>query len=114
MWFVLSPGRKERPLGPPPHVAFYMTTAGSRTCRGWGFPRLDRSLLSLPTLEHHLMGFNRLGALVNVDHQAELKVSSHAQVFNSLWAFQPVCIELVSRDCEPSLPLLSISLSLYG
>ena len=66
------------------------------------------SLLSLPALEHHLVG---LGALENVDRQAESKVSSHANVFDSMWAFQPVHFELGSRDCQPSLPLLSLFLS---
>ena len=50
-------------------------------------------LLSLPALGHHLVG---LGVLVNVDRQAESKVSSHAHVFDSMWAFQPVRFELVS------------------
>ena len=41
---MLRPGRKERPEDPPPHVTCYTTTASSRTCRGWGFPRLKRVL----------------------------------------------------------------------
>ena len=47
--------------------------------QGW-----TASLLSLPALEHHLVG---LGVLVNVDRQVESKVSSHAHVFDSMWAF---------------------------
>ena len=69
--------------------------------QGW-----TASLLSLPTFEHHLVGF---GVLVNADRQAKSKVSSHPHVFDSLRAFQPVRFELVSRDCQPSLPLLSLS-----
>ena len=38
--FLLRPRTKERPKGPPPHVVCYPTTASSRTCRGWSFPRL--------------------------------------------------------------------------
>ena len=67
------------------------------------------SLLGLPALEHHLVGF---GVLANVDRQAESKISSHAHVFDSMWAFQPVRFERVFRYCQPSLPLLSPSLPL--
>ena len=78
--------------------------------QGW-----TASLLSLPALEHHLVG---LGVLVNVYRQAEsiAKVSSHADVFESMWANQPVRFELVSRDCQPPLRFslsLSLSLSLF-
>ena len=38
---VVSAEAKERPEGHPPHVARCTTMASSRTCRGWGFPRLD-------------------------------------------------------------------------
>ena len=54
---VLRPRRKERPLGPPPHVVCCATTASSRACRGWGFPRLvcltaePSSLGTPPTLD---------------------------------------------------------------
>ena len=95
--------RKERPK------ALHFMSCGTRRRRalvlvavgasqGW-----SASLLSLPALEHRLVG---LGVLVNVDRQAESKVSLHAHVFDSMWAFQPVRFELVSRDCQPSPPLL--------
>ena len=84
--------------------AFVFVAVGAS--QGW-----IASLLSLPALEHHLVG---VGVLVNVDRQAESsKVSSHADVFDSMWAFQPVRFELVCRDHgQPSLPLLSLSLAL--
>ena len=54
---VLRPRRKERPEGPPPYVVCCATTASSRACRGWGFPRLvcltaePSSLGTPPTLD---------------------------------------------------------------
>ena len=72
----------------------------------WTASLLSRSSLGTPS-----SGFN-LGVLVNVDRQADSKVSSNALIFDSMWAFQPVRFELVSCDCQPSLPLLSLSLSL--
>ena len=55
-------GRKERPEGPPPHVACCTTTASARTCRGWGFPGLD----CLTAEQNHLVD---LGVFVEVDRQ---------------------------------------------
>ena len=37
---VLRPGRKDRPDCPPPHAVCCATTASSRACLVWGFPRL--------------------------------------------------------------------------
>ena len=54
---VLRPRRKERPKGPPPHAVWRATTASSRACHGWGFPRLvsftaePSSLGTPPTLD---------------------------------------------------------------
>ena len=76
----------------------------ARASQGWTV-----SLLSLPALGHHLVG---LGVLVNFDRQAESKASSHGDVFDSMWAFQPLRFELVCLDCKASLPFLSLSLSL--
>ena len=72
--------------------------------QGW-----TASLLSLPVLEHHLVS---LGVFVDVDRQESqtkvTKVSLHAHVFDSMFVFQPVRFELVSRDCQPSLQLISL------
>ena len=68
------------------------------------------SLLSLPALEHHLVV--GLGVLVNVDRQAESKVSLHDHVFDSMWAFHPVRFELVSRHGLPTITPAFLSLSL--
>ena len=78
--------------------------------QGW-----NTSLLSLSALEIHLVG---LGVLLNVDCQAESKVSSHVDVFDSMWPIVGLAasslrgIRIVSCDCQPSLLLLSLSLSL--
>ena len=75
-------------MGPPSHAARSLQLMSLATRRrralvlvevgasqGW-----TASLLSRPALEHHLVG---LGVLVSVDRQAESKVSSHADVFDS-------------------------------
>ena len=63
MWgvLVLRRGRKERPQGPPPHVACCTTTASSCTCRGWGFPRLDCLTAELSRLGTPCSGSGRFG-----------------------------------------------------
>ena len=112
------PGRKERPKR-----IIHLMSRSTRRRRalvfagvGASHPRLDcliadPSSLWTPSLVS-------LGVFVDVDRQESwakvTKVSSHAHVFDSMSAFQPVRFELhvVSRDCQPSLPLLSLSLSL--
>ena len=61
LWFALRPGRKERPKGPPTLVACYSTTTSFRTCRGWGFPRLDCLTAEPSSLGTPCSGFGRFG-----------------------------------------------------